>query len=218
MSDNFPILAVETSGDLCSAAVMLDEKVFFESTVKRKNIHSEILFSLIENIFKEASIGISDIGQIAISAGPGSFTGLRIGMSAVKGIALGASLPIIPVPTFEALAMSICNYIREGTKFIIANTVNREQLYYSKFIKEKNQYKILKSISVLNKSEFGNYLEDDNLIFGNYYSTDNIVNVSSPTADQIGRWSYIYGKDLLTFDYDYLEPNYLKNFIAKVKK
>ncbi|MEJ2616745.1 MAG: tRNA (adenosine(37)-N6)-threonylcarbamoyltransferase complex dimerization subunit type 1 TsaB [Ignavibacteriaceae bacterium] len=125
MFNNKPILALETSQNLCSACVFYSDSKFFEMNFKLKNAHAEKLFESIEHVMNSAGIGTIDIGAIAISAGPGSFTGLRIGMSAAKGMAYGASIPIIPVPTFEALSLQVCNYLPDNREFIFWKCIIR---------------------------------------------------------------------------------------------
>ena len=90
MIDNKPILSIETSGSLCSSSLFFSDEKYFLSSTNLKNSHSENLFNQIEFLFDQAEISRDNIGSIAVSGGPGSFTGLRIGMAAAKGIASGA--------------------------------------------------------------------------------------------------------------------------------
>ena len=90
---------------------------YFSSKVILKHSHSEKLFEVIESVLQQASISKNELKAIAVSAGPGSFTGLRIGMSAAKGIAQALSIPIISVPTFEALALQIAQYLSDNSSF-----------------------------------------------------------------------------------------------------
>ncbi|MEW6701378.1 MAG: tRNA (adenosine(37)-N6)-threonylcarbamoyltransferase complex dimerization subunit type 1 TsaB, partial [Bacteroidota bacterium] len=136
MNETLPILAIETSGDLCSAAVLLGEKNFVELNYLQKHIHSQKLIDIIDAVLKNANVELKQIKSIAVSMGPGSFTGLRIGLSAVKGIAFGAGLPIIPVPTFDAYAFNIARVLPDGSKFIIAINANIDELYFEKFVKK----------------------------------------------------------------------------------
>jgi tRNA threonylcarbamoyladenosine biosynthesis protein TsaB len=76
-----PILAIETSGNNCSAALYYNENEAFEKTITGKHIHSQKLLTMIDELLIEKKISIKSIKSIAISVGPGSFTGLRIGMS-----------------------------------------------------------------------------------------------------------------------------------------
>src|SRR4030042_6611650 len=105
MKVQLPILAIETSGELCSTAVMLSEQSFVEMNILKKHVHSQKLFDMIDLVLKNANVELKDIACIAVSIGPGSFTGLRIGLSAAKGMAVGANLPIVPVPSFQALSL-----------------------------------------------------------------------------------------------------------------
>ena len=140
MLDNLPILSIETSQSCCGACVYFDENKFFEMSVNHKNVHAEKIFEIIDSVIKSSGITLKDLGAIAVSSGPGSFTGLRIGMSAAKGIGFGASLPIIAVPTFEALAYQLSNTLKDGTEFVIANNVNSEEIYFAKFQVKSNNY------------------------------------------------------------------------------
>ncbi len=212
-----PILAIETSGNLCSVAVLESENIYAESCVNKKNIHSEILFKLIENSLSKLELKITDINSVAVSEGPGSFTGLRIGMAAAKGIADGTGIPIIPVPTFDALALEISNYLGIDERFCIANKANRDEYYFTSFKKTKNGIITLHELTVADNEELLKYCSGMNNIFGNYNINEKIK-ITSPSALSIAQWAYINGNDFVNFEYDYLEPNYFKNFKVKVKK
>ena len=84
MNDSKPILSIETSESLCGACVYFNDEKFFEASIRFKNVHAEKLFETIDYVIKTAGIVTNDLASIAVSAGPGSFTGLRIGMSAAK--------------------------------------------------------------------------------------------------------------------------------------
>lgn len=213
-----PLLAIETSGELCSVAVMLSKNNFAEANIKQKNIHSEKLMDMVNYTLGMINLKTNDLNTIAVSTGPGSFTGLRIGMSAAKGIAFGADLQIVPVPTFDALAYEISNYLRVGTSFVISNIVNTSEVYFSKFIKSVDGIKTLSELKVIKKEELPNYIEDKDLVYGNFKNIKSDFSSDSPSAKFVARWAYIFGKDLLTFNFDYMEPNYLKNFIPRTKK
>ena len=98
MTEDKPIMAIETSESLCSTAVYFSDKKYFQSVLRDKHSHAEKLMGSIEHTLNAAEITVRELGAIAVSSGPGSFTGLRIGMSAAKGLALGAGLAIIAVP------------------------------------------------------------------------------------------------------------------------
>ncbi|MEI7812998.1 MAG: tRNA (adenosine(37)-N6)-threonylcarbamoyltransferase complex dimerization subunit type 1 TsaB [Ignavibacteria bacterium] len=219
---NKPILAVETSGELCSAAVYYNEHKFSEVNLCLKNIHSEKIIDIVDQALKFVDIiSLDGLSAIAVSSGPGSFTGLRIGMSAVKGLASGGNLPVIAVPTFEALALRVFSYIPCGSELVIANKVNIEEVYYASFRKTETAYETIDKLRVIKAAECSALCEDKIYKSGNFFSSQSIGvfgNISGPSAVSIAKWAYIFGKDLLTFDYDFMEPNYLKNFIIKEPK
>ncbi|MDR3626416.1 MAG: tRNA (adenosine(37)-N6)-threonylcarbamoyltransferase complex dimerization subunit type 1 TsaB [Ignavibacteriaceae bacterium] len=236
MNENKPILSIETSESLCGACVYFNDEKFFEASIRFKNIHAEKLFETIDYVIKTAGIETNDVGAIAVSAGPGSFTGLRIGMSAAKGIAFGLSLPIIPVPTFEALALQIAAHLPDKTEFIIANKVNMEEVYYAKFktvsnlLDRSNNYIFAENLKIINLSEL-DILSKDCMIFGNVNVFKNEIDkeiklnlhsggikLTAPSPVFVARWADLFGSDLAMTNYDYLEPNYLKNFIIKERK
>jgi tRNA threonylcarbamoyladenosine biosynthesis protein TsaB len=218
MDKYLPILAIETSGETCSAAVLLNENNSAEISIKQKHVHSKKLLSMIDQLMSVADIKIEDLNSIAVSIGPGSFTGLRIGLAAAKGIAYGRSIPIIPVPTFDALALQISKFLPDGTNFAIANKVNISELYFEKFIVSREGYTAIEDLRLINKDSLSENLNEGELLFGSADTENKTYNMSEPSAERVAIWSYIYGKDLLTSNFDYLEPKYLKNFVAKVKK
>ncbi|MBI4689603.1 MAG: tRNA (adenosine(37)-N6)-threonylcarbamoyltransferase complex dimerization subunit type 1 TsaB [Nitrospirae bacterium] len=98
------ILAIETSTMLGGIAVMDDLKLIAESRLNVKATHSERLMTEIEHCLKQSGIKISEIDVFGVAVGPGSFTGLRIGVSTVKGFSYATGKPIVAVPTLEAFA------------------------------------------------------------------------------------------------------------------
>ncbi|MCU7493175.1 MAG: tRNA (adenosine(37)-N6)-threonylcarbamoyltransferase complex dimerization subunit type 1 TsaB [Bacteroidota bacterium] len=215
ISENKPILSVETSGELCSAAVYFNDSKYTEINLMLKHVHSEKLLDVVDDVLKSAGVLLKEVQAVAVSSGPGSFTGLRIGMSAVKGLAIGGGLPIISVPTFEALAFQASAYLPEGSKFIVANKVNIEELYYAKFLSTKDGYQFIEPLQVIYKGDLDEKLSDGSVAFGNAVKNADKMPVSSPSASLIAKWAYLFGKDLLTYDFDFLEPAYLKNFIIR---
>ncbi|MBU0472530.1 MAG: tRNA (adenosine(37)-N6)-threonylcarbamoyltransferase complex dimerization subunit type 1 TsaB, partial [Bacteroidetes bacterium] len=210
-----PILSIETSDELCSTAIMLTEDSFAEFNFQKKFVHSEKLMPMISTLLKNADMILDDVGLIAVSMGPGSFTGLRIGLTIAKGLAVGRNIQIIPVPTFDALALQLCSILPNNSSFIIANNANINEIYYAKYKSIGKKYELITETCLLDKSEFNNLHAKGDLFFGNYPLVKNNYKISSPNAITIAKWAYIFGKDLVTFDHDLLEPNYLKNFIVK---
>jgi len=97
------ILAIETSGKVASTALLEDYKVISEIVLNTKLVHSVMLIDLIDQVLRNASSKIEDVDLFAASIGPGSFTGLRIGVSTIKGFCYATSKPCIGVDTLMAL-------------------------------------------------------------------------------------------------------------------
>ena len=176
-----------------------------------------------EFLFSTAKIGASDLDSIAVSEGPGSFTGLRIGMSAAKGIAYGASIPIIPVPTFEALAYQLSEILPKSTHFAIANRVNKDEVYFAKFTITSDSYIFADKLDILKLEDLKKSIEGIK-VFGNALKMVNRETETgnhfpfSPDPLYIAKWAERFGQERKIINYDYLEPNYLKNFIVKERK
>ncbi len=102
------VFACDSSGRTASAAILMDNHIIAKELVDEGLTHSEMLMPLCDRVFKSARLSPDDIDYFSVSCGPGSFTGLRIGIGLIKGIALAADKPCIAVPTMEALALSCC--------------------------------------------------------------------------------------------------------------
>ena len=98
------ILGIETSTDVCGIALIEDRMLIAESRSNIKRAHAEKLIYSIDKVLDDAKLKLTEIDGIAISIGPGSFTGLRIGLAAVKGLSFGADLPVTAVSSLDALA------------------------------------------------------------------------------------------------------------------
>ena len=100
------LLVIDTSGPVCGVAVMEDGRVLSEYTAQNRNTHSANLMPMTEAVLEAAGKTIGEIDAIAAVTGPGSFTGVRIGVATAKGLAHGAGIPCIPVNALEALSLS----------------------------------------------------------------------------------------------------------------
>ena len=101
------IIALDTSGLVASAAILEDGILRAEYTVNYKKTHSQTLLSMLDEISKMTSLDLATVDAIAVAAGPGSFTGLRIGSATAKGLGFALNKPIIEVPTLDALAFNL---------------------------------------------------------------------------------------------------------------
>lgn len=101
------VFGIETATSICSAAIVRDARVLSERTLDEKNIHAEKILTLIDEALSTARCTCADGDGIAVSIGPGSFTGLRIGLSVAKGLAYSLGKPLVAVPTLRALAQRV---------------------------------------------------------------------------------------------------------------
>lgn len=209
------LLAIETSGELCSVCIAFSPSKYDERNILMKHIHSEKLVPMIEKLLNSNQISTDQLDCVAVSVGPGSFTGLRIGMTVAKAIAFASKLPIVPVPTYSALSFEIFEYLPNNTTFAIINNANIEEVYYAEYKCGLESPEIINGVNLLDKSEINEQIKNTDVIFGNLKSIENIRIINSPRAVSIAKWTYLFGEDLLTFEYDYLEPNYLKQIKFK---
>jgi tRNA threonylcarbamoyladenosine biosynthesis protein TsaB len=98
------ILALDTATNSCSVAATDEGKLAAELTISKNQTHSKHLMELIHSVLEIAGFGVGDLDGLAVTVGPGSFTGLRIGISTIKGLAHALDKPVVGVSTLEALA------------------------------------------------------------------------------------------------------------------
>ncbi|PYE89208.1 tRNA (adenosine(37)-N6)-threonylcarbamoyltransferase complex dimerization subunit type 1 TsaB [Phyllobacterium leguminum] len=127
------ILAIDTAASFCATAVYdTDERRLLAAV--SENIgkgHAEVLMAYIQQALDESGTVIAEIGRIAVNVGPGSFTGVRIGVSAARGFALALNCPAIGVTAFEALAAEVCEIYpgTPGTPVLVAIDAHRDEIY-----------------------------------------------------------------------------------------
>ena len=101
------LLAVDTSGPVCGVAILTEDGIRHECAVMNHKTHSVNLLPMIDNAFQSTGLTIQDMDRLAVVVGPGSFTGVRLGVSTVKGLAHGAGKPCVAVNALEAMAAGI---------------------------------------------------------------------------------------------------------------
>ncbi len=127
------ILALESSAKAASCAVLSDGELLASAWQATGLTHSRTLLPMVEDMLKNSELSVQEIDAVAVAAGPGSFTGLRIGIAAVKGLAWAAEKPCIPVSTLEAMAWPLAHL--EGN-IICAMDARRQQIYNAVFLAE----------------------------------------------------------------------------------
>ena len=130
------ILAIESSGLTASIAVLENDTLLGEYTMTYKKTHSQTLLPMLDELVKMIELDLNTIDAIAISMGPGSFTGLRIGSATAKGLGLALDKPIIPVPTVDALAYNLWGTDKQICPLMDAR---RQQVYTGLYTFEQGQ-------------------------------------------------------------------------------
>ena len=130
------ILGLDSSGMVASAALLTEEILAGEYTINHKLTHSQTLLSMLDQMLKMAELTIEEIDLIAVAAGPGSFTGLRIGASTAKGLGLALDKPLVPVPTVDGLSY---NLLGCGTYVCPMMDARRQQVYTGIYFDEGNR-------------------------------------------------------------------------------
>ena len=104
------VLGLDSSGLVASVAVVEDENLLGEYTVNYKKTHSQTLLPMLDEVARMVELNLGTLDAIAVAGGPGSFTGLRIGSATAKGLGLALNLPIVNIPTVDALAYNLAGH------------------------------------------------------------------------------------------------------------
>lgn len=133
------ILAIDTTAVTAAAALVEDGHILGTYQQNGTLTHSETMLNMVENLLANAKVTPDDIGMLAVSAGPGSFTGVRIGVSIIKGLAFGRSIPCVPVSTLDALSENLRPTAEAlGGHFYVCPVMDarRSQVYTALFLYE----------------------------------------------------------------------------------
>jgi tRNA threonylcarbamoyladenosine biosynthesis protein TsaB len=228
------ILQVETATELCSVALVEKGNVLSLREISEGKSHAGVLTVFIQEILKEAKIQVSSLDAVAVSMGPGSFTGLRIGVSVAKGICYGTGIPLIAVPTLDSMfhgfrnALIAANFkINHSDIFIPMIDARRLEVYMAIYDHRGSQIKETCAKIVVPDS-FDTLLEKGNVFFfgsGSYklkeiishknaiFSTDFVH--SSANMSEIALNMFRARNFANTA---YFEPFYLKDFISTIPK
>ena len=215
------ILNIETTTTNCSVSLSYEGEILVLKEDNNANYsHAEWLHVFIEDIIASSNYQLKDIDAVAVSKGPGSYTGLRIGVSAAKGLCFALDKPLISISTLEALAHQV-----SATEGVIIPMLDarRMEVYSAIF---DSSYKEIRKIEaqILDETSFVSYLEKGLVYFvGNgvektktLLTSANAVFVDDklPSAREMGAIAEIKYKKNDIEDVAYFEPYYLKDFVA----
>lgn len=225
------ILNIETSTRVCSVALSIDGEVVQLKESHTQNSHSEQITIFCDEVVKNQKLTFNDLDAIAVSKGPGSYTGLRIGVSTAKGLCYGLGIPLISVSTLEAMASGMISQNKESeedTIFCPMIDARRMEVYTTLFSKSMTEIEPV-TAKIIDDSSFSEYLINHQIIFGG--------DGASKCKDTLGKNSNaVFLENFHTSasylapiaenkfnsksfeDTAYFEPYYLKDFVAGIPK
>lgn len=219
------ILNIETSTTLCSVALSNSGKIVALKEIDNGYTHAENLHVFIEEVLKDANITPGQLNAIAVGKGPGSYTGLRIGVSSAKGLAYALSIPMIGVNTLETMAWSVSQSMDSDSLFCPMLDARRMEVYCAIFDKDLNHVKET-SAQIIDESNLAYFRSSKTLCFfgdgmpkcretlSALPSTVFIEKVK-PSASFLGELSF---RKYTAGEFEnvaYFEPFYLKDFVIK---
>lgn len=224
------ILGIETATKMCSVAISRDGVLLALKETGGEYSHSENLNHFVELACNEAKIKLNELDAIAISKGPGSYTGLRIGVSSAKGLCYGLEKPLIAVDTLKALTLAVINSnsFVSGTLFCPMIDARRMEVYTALY---NSSLEMIEPISakIMDESSFVKVLQEHKVVFfgdgaekcktllGGHKNAVFIDNVE-PSAKYINQLALEKLNKQQFEDVAYFEPYYLKEFLATTPK
>lgn len=222
------ILNIETSTTVCSVSLSNKGELLSFKEINNGYTHAENLHVFIEEVLKEASLTLNQLNAIAVSKGPGSYTGLRIGVSAAKGLAVSLNIPLIAIDTLEIMSNSAKS--NEHGKAFYCPLIDARRMevytaiYDNNLVQIKNTEALIvdqdsiKQFSEYNKIYFfGDGMEKCRSILSAIKNSEFIVDIL-PSAKAMRKLSYKKYLEKTFEDVAYFEPFYLKDFLILTKK
>ncbi|MUU79227.1 tRNA (adenosine(37)-N6)-threonylcarbamoyltransferase complex dimerization subunit type 1 TsaB [Winogradskyella endarachnes] len=219
------VLNIETATTNCSVSLSKDgETLVLKEDNSLEYSHAETLHLFIDEVFKISNIKPSEIDAIAVSKGPGSYTGLRIGVSSAKGLCFALNKPLISISTLESLA----HQVKHTDGLIIPMLdARRLEVYSAIYNSNLELHRDIKA-EILSEDSYADLLETNKVYFiGNGVSkTETLINHHNavfiegklPSANEMSLLAELKYKKSDTEDVAYFEPYYLKDFVALKKK
>lgn len=219
------ILNIETATKNCSVSVSKNGELIAIKELNNGNYsHAEVLHSFIEEVVSDSNIKLDDLSAIAVSKGPGSYTGLRIGVSAAKGLCFSLNLPLISVNTLQSLASAI--QVEDGIVIPMIDA-RRMEVYAAIFDNDNSQIREIKA-EIIDEHSFSDLLNEQQVFFlGDgaekckeviNHKNAIFINDKYPSAKEMCQLAFDKYKKNDIEDVAYFEPFYLKDFIVVPSK
>lgn len=217
------ILSLETTTNVCSVAIHEDNKLIALKENHASQSHSRLLAVYIKNILSESQYKVEDLDAVAVSKGPGSYTGVRIGVSTAKGLCYALAIPLIAINTLEAMAYQEQKFLEFNCLLCPMIDARRMEVYT--LLKDTSDKTIMQTTaSIIDENSFASYLDLNRIIFfGNgsdkcksVIKHPNALFLDSvfPSASSIGHLAFKSYQQEIFEDLAYFEPYYLKDFQA----
>jgi tRNA threonylcarbamoyladenosine biosynthesis protein TsaB len=221
------ILNIETSTEVCSVAISKDGNHLFKKEILEGLNHSEFLTVLIEEILAENSYKLNQLDAVAVSKGPGSYTGLRIGVSVAKGLCYGLNIPLIAVNSLEILGMYAALKSDKDMLFCPMIDARRMEVYTALYNSNGKEIKPV-SAEIIEENFLLEYLTKNKILFygnGAKKCKSKITHVNA-LFEGPNKTSAQFMQNLTAIKYNekqfenvaYFEPLYLKDFVATIPK
>ena len=213
------ILNLETATKNCSVSISNNDKIIASKEIATQGFaHAENLHVFISDVLQQAQISLNDLHAIAVSKGPGSYTGLRIGVSAAKGLSYALNIPLIAIDTLEILAHQLKNV--EG---LIVPMLDARRMEVFMGIYNSN-YELIQPVNaeIIDENSLVNFSDNLHLIGDGALKCSDILTASNfkyypeilyPSANQMGEIAYKKFETNQFEDVAYFEPYYLKDFV-----
>lgn len=229
------ILHIETATNICAVALSEGENLIFEKMSNEDKSHGKLLTVFIEELFTETNIKPSEIDAVSVSKGPGSYTGLRIGVSVAKGFAYGRNIPVIGIHTLKSLAAGALNnkliskYIEKNPESLLCPMLDarRMEVYYGIYTARLDNIEPI-SAKIIDENSFTEHLNSQKIVFfGNgsdktrsilHHSNALFVEGIEATAKNMIKLAVEAWEKKDFEDTAYFEPFYLKDFVATTSK
>lgn len=223
------ILNIETATDVCSAALFENEKCIAVSESSEEKIHSRKLTVFIEEVFKKSEKTFDELSAVAVSRGPGSFTGLRIGVSVAKGLCFALDVPLISISSLQAMAFGMMDKTGDKNSFFCPMIDAKRMEVFTAVYNSDLKMVRNESAIVLDGKIFLTLLEKQKIYFAGdgagkcrkiYSSHPNAVFIDDcmNSAKFMGQIAFEKFQKKGFENLSSFEPVYLKDFIAKEPK
>ena len=223
------ILNIETATAVCSVALSIDGEISAVQESFTRNSHSELITIFCEKVIEDAGIRFSHLDAVSISKGPGSYTGLRIGVSTAKGFCYGLDIPLISYDTLSAMAIGMKSKLDYNngsfpTLFCPMIDARRMEVYTALFNETLDAIENT-SAQIIDKDSFSKYLSTHKIVFAgdgaakckeilNHQPNAIFVDDFHPSATYLSKISEQKFQAMEFEDTAYFEPYYLKDFVA----